>query len=185
MQMSICVCTSCLCFFIGKVTHFKECAFCTCASIYVRRHTMHTGKHVLEAALKMQSLMDAVNFTDGNSYRQGALNYSGDTLLCLLLFPLTLLNFTSFPSALTNYAILCKFPISFYTLPNLATTTYPAAEPIQFEYLLFQNYCPTIYLHNYLQIYKLTLKNKEKVKVTSTESPINIVETHPSAVGVS
>lgn len=84
----------------------------------------------------MQPLMDAVNFTDGNSYRQGALNNSEDALPCLLLFPLTLLNLTSSPSALTNYAILCKFPI--FSRPakkSHHTVSWTESGPIPFEWL--------------------------------------------------
>lgn len=57
----------------------------------------------------MQSLVDAMNFIDANSYGQGALNYSTGTLPpCLPFFPLTPVNLTSSPSPLTNYAILFK-----------------------------------------------------------------------------
>lgn len=80
----------------------------------------------------MQSLADALNFIDANSDRQGALNYSTDTLPRLPFFPLTPVNLTSSPSPLTNYAILCKSLISFNPQPNLAATVYPGAEPVLF-----------------------------------------------------
>ena len=63
----------------------------------------------------MQSLVDAMNFIDANSYGQRALNYSTGTLPCIPFFPLTPENLTSTPSPLTEHAILCESLISFDT----------------------------------------------------------------------
>lgn len=111
------------------------------------------------------------------------MNYSSGTLPCPHPAPHPPINFTSSPSPLSRQAFLCKSPVSFITLPNLAATAQPGDASI----LSVKKKVPPppIPFNKYMQMYERRTKCSEANPCGTEKNVSSIVQESLSIVSVS